>query len=140
MKMHTYLNYGGNCAEAFRFYEKHLGGKITMMVTHGEQPGLNSVPPELKNTILHARIDLGDAMLMGSDMPPGRYQPMRSAYLSLNVESNDEAERIHGVLADGGEIFMPMQETFFAHRFSMLRDKFGTSWMILHERPASQPS
>jgi len=140
MKMHTYLNYGGNCAEAFRFYEKHLGGKITMMVTHGEQPGLNSVPPELKNTILHARIDLGDTMLMGSDMPPTRYQPMRSAYLSLNVDSNDEAERIHKVLSDGGEIFMPMQETFFAHRFSMLRDKFGTSWMILHERPMPQPS
>jgi len=140
MKMHTYLNYGGNCAEAFRFYEKHLGGKITMMVTHGEQPGLNSVPPELKNTILHARIDLGDTMLMGSDMPPTRYQPMRSAYLSLNVDSNDEAERIHKVLSDGGEIFMPMQETFFAHRFSMLRDKFGTSWMILRERPMPQPS
>jgi PhnB protein len=140
MKMHTYLNYGGNCAEAFRFYEKHLGGKITMMMTHGEQQGLNSVPPELKNTILHARIDLGETMLMGADMPPGRYQPMRSAYLSLNVNSNDEAERIHKVLSDGGEIFMPMQETFFAHRFSMLRDKFGTSWMILHERPMSQPS
>jgi PhnB protein len=140
MKMHTYLNYGGNCAEAFRFYEKHLGGKVTMMLTHGEQPGLNSVPPELKNTILHARIDLGDTMLMGSDMPPGRYQPMRSAYLSLNVDSSDEAERIHTVLADGGEIFMPMQETFFAHRFSMLRDKFGTSWMILHERPMPQAS
>jgi PhnB protein len=140
MKMHTYLNYGGNCAEAFRFYEKHLGGKITMMMTHGEQQGLNSVPPELKNTILHARIDLGETMLMGSDMPPGRYQPMRSAYLSLNVDSNDEAERIHKVLSDGGEIFMPMQETFFAHRFSMLRDRFGTSWMILHERPAPQAS
>ena len=140
MKMHTYLNYGGNCAEAFRFYEKHLGGRITMMLTHGEQPGLNSVPPELKNTILHARIDLGDTMLMGADMPPGRYQPMRSAYLSLNVNSNEEAERIHKVLSDGGEIFMPMQQTFFAHRFSMLRDKFGTSWMILHERPMPQPS
>jgi PhnB protein len=140
MKMHTYLNYGGNCAEAFRFYEKHLGGKIIMMMTHGEQAGLNSVPPELKNTILHARIDLGETMLMGADMPPGRYQPMRSAYLSLNVDSNDEAEHIHKLLADGGEIFMPMQETFFAHRFSMLRDKFGTSWMILHERPAPQAS
>ena len=140
MKMHTYLNYGGNCAEAFRFYEQHLGGKITMMLTHGEQPGLNSVPPELKNTILHARIDLGDTMLMGADMPPGRHQPMRSAYLSLNVDSSDEAERIHKVLSDGGEIFMPMQETFFAHRFSMLRDKFGTSWMILHERPMARAS
>ncbi len=72
---------------------------------------------------------------MGSDVPPARFQPMRSVYLSLMLSSIEEAERIHGLLADGGEIFMPMQETFFAYRFSMLRDKFGTSWMILHERP-----
>jgi PhnB protein len=60
---------------------------------------------------------------------------MRSAYLSLIVESNEEAERIYALLSDGGEIFMPMAETFFAFRFAMLRDRFGTSWMILHERP-----
>jgi PhnB protein len=71
---------------------------------------------------------------MGNDVPPERFQPMRSVYLSLTVSSTDEAERIHAVLADGGQIFMPMQETFFASRFSMLRDKFGTSWMIIHER------
>ncbi|HWF13978.1 MAG TPA: VOC family protein [Candidatus Acidoferrales bacterium] len=140
MKMHTYLNYGGNCREAFLFYEQHLGGKITMMVSHGEQPGLNSVPADLSKTILHARIIIGEAQLLGSDVPPQRFQPMRSAYLSLLVDSIDEAERIHALLADGGEIFMPMQETFFAFRFSMLRDRFGTSWMILNERPAPQPA
>jgi PhnB protein len=108
-----------------------------MMLTHGEQPGLNAVPPELSKTILHARIVIGDAVILGSDVPPARFQPMRSVYLSLTVDSTEEAERIHALLADGGEIFMPMQETFFAFRFSMLRDKFGTSWMILHERPQS---
>ena len=72
---------------------------------------------------------------MANDVPPERFQPMRSAYLSLSLDSIDDAERIHALLADGGQIFMPMQETFFAHRFSMLRDKFGTSWMIIHERP-----
>jgi PhnB protein len=72
---------------------------------------------------------------MASDVPPERFQPMRSAYLSLGLDSIQEAERIHALLSDGGEIFMPMQETFFAFRFSMLRDKFGTSWMIIHERP-----
>ncbi len=75
---------------------------------------------------------------MTADMPPGRFQPMRSAYLSLLVDSTEEAERIYGVLSDGGDIFMPMQETFFAFRFAMLRHKFGTSWMILHERPEPQ--
>ena len=68
---------------------------------------------------------------MGSDVPPERFQPMRSVYLSLTVEGADEAERIWALLSDGGQIFMPMEETFFATRFGQLRDKFGTSWMIL---------
>ena len=135
MKLNTYLNYGGNCREAFQFYERHLGGKIAMMMNHGEQPGVNSVPPELKNKVLHAQLMLGDTELMAADVPPERFHPMRSAYLSLSVDNIEEAERIHKLLADGGEIFMPMEETFFAFRFSMLRDKFGTSWMILNPRP-----
>jgi PhnB protein len=135
MRLHTYLNYGGNCAQAFRFYEQHLGGKITMMMTHGQQPNANDVPPEAKDAILYARMSIGETEVMGSDVPPDRFQPMRSVYLSLTVSSTEEAERIYALLSDGGQIFMPMQETFFALRFGMLRDKFGTSWMILHERP-----
>jgi PhnB protein len=135
MKLHTYLNYGGNCEEAFRFYEKHLGGKITMMMTQGQQPGAKDVPPEMENTILYTRMTIGETELMASDVPPERFQPMRSAYLSLTVPSSDQAERIYALLSDGGQVFMPMQETFFAFRFGMLRDKFGTSWMIIHERP-----
>jgi PhnB protein len=135
MKLHTYLNYGGNCAQAFRFYEQHLGGKITAMMTHGQMPDPKGVPPERKNDILHARMSIGGTELMASDVPPERFQPMRSVYLSLSVDSSDEAERIYALLSDGGQIFMPMQETFFAFRFGMLRDKFGTSWMIIHERP-----
>jgi PhnB protein len=135
MKMYTYLNYGGNCKQAFEFYEGHLGGKITMMLTHGQQPNAENVSPAQKNSILHARIDLGDTTLLGSDVPAERFQPMRSAYLSLMVTSIEEAERVYVLLSEGGEIFMPMQETFFAFRFAMLRDKFGTSWMILFERP-----
>jgi len=111
MKLNTYLNYGGNCEQAFRFYEKHLGGKISVMMTHEQQPGASDVPPE-------------------------RFQPMRSVYLSLAVDSNEEAARIHALLSDGGQVFMPMQETFFAFRFSMLRDKFGTSWMVIYQRQA----
>jgi PhnB protein len=138
MKLHTFLNYGGNCEQAFRFYEQHLGGKITMMMTQGQQPNPNEVPPDRKNAILHARISIGETEIMGADVPPERFQPMRSVYLSLTVSSIDEAARIYALLSDGGEIFMPMQETFFAIRFGMLRDKFGTSWMILHERPSPQ--
>jgi len=136
MKLNTYLNYGGNCREAFQFYEKHLGAKIISMMSFSDVPeAANSVAPELKNGILHARIAIGGTEVMASDAPPDRYKPMRSAYLSLAVDSIAEAERIHALLSEGGEIFMPMAETFFAIRFSMLRDRFGTSWMIIHDRP-----
>lgn len=136
MKLHTYLNYGGNCAEAFRFYEKHLGAKILMMMTYGQNPEAAKANPESQNSILYARMTIGETDIMGSDVPKERFQPMRSVYLSLSVGNTDEAERIDKLLSEGGEIFMPMQETFFAFRFSMLRDKFGTSWMVIHERPA----
>jgi PhnB protein len=134
MKLHTYLNYGGNCEQAFRFYEKHLGGNITMMMSHGQQPNAKDVPPDQKNAILYARMSIGETELMGSDVPAERFQPMRSVYLSLSVNSSDEAGRLFALLSDGAEIFMPMQETFFAFRFAMLRDRFGTSWMIINER------
>lgn len=135
MKLHAYLNFGGNCKEAFEFYEKHLGGKITVMMTHNDQVGLNQVPEDWKSKILYASMNLAQTEIMGNDVPGDRFQPMRSVYLSLTVDSIEEAERVHAVLADGGQIFMPMEETFFAHRFSMLRDKFGTSWMVINQKP-----
>ena len=135
MQLNTYLNYGGNCEQAFRFYEEHLGGKVTMLMRHGEQPNASNVAPEWKNAVLHARMTLGGTELFGADIPPDRFQPMRSAYLSLSVESVEEAERVYALLTDGGQIFMKMEETFFASRFAMLRDRFGTSWMILGPRP-----
>ncbi len=131
MQLHTYLNYGGNCEQAFRFYEQHLGGKVTMLMRHGEQPDQTNVADDWKNAVLHARMTLGGTELLGADVPPDRFQPMRSAYLTLTVDSTNEAERIYSLLTDGGQVFMRMQETFFASRFAMLRDRFGTSWMIL---------
>ena len=134
MQLNTYLNYGGNCEQAFRFYEQHLGGKIVMLMRHGEQPNASSVAPEWKNAVLHARMTLGGTDLLGADIPPDRFQPMRSAYLTLSVTSADEAERVYQLLTDGGEIFMKMEKMPFANRFAMLRDKFGTSWMLLHPK------
>ena len=140
MKVNTFLNYGGNCAEAFRFYERHLGGKIEMMMTRGEMPGQSDdVAPESKNSIVYASMTIGGTSIMASDVPADRFQPMRSVYLSLGLDSDAEAERLFKLLAEGGEVFMPMQDTFFASRFAMLRDKFGTSWMIIHEKPMGPP-
>ncbi len=138
MKLHVYVNFPGNCAEAFRYYEQHLGGTIGMMMTHAQAPAPSPLGPEWKDAVLHARISVGDTELMGADIPNA--QPMRSAYLSLGVDSDAEAERVYAALLDGGEALMPIQETFFATRFAQLRDRFGLNWMILHERPMGAPA
>jgi PhnB protein len=133
MKMNTYVNFAGACAEAFRYYEKHLGAKVGMLMTHGQAPGQSHVKPEWKDAVLHARISIGDTELFAADIPGA--EPMRSAYLTLAMDSDAEAERVFSALSDGGQVLMPMEETFFASRFGQVRDRFGINWMILHERP-----
>lgn len=133
MRLYTQLNFGGNCEEAFRFYEKHLGGKVTFMMRQDEAP---NAPAGAGKAIIHARMTLGQTELIGNDVPPDIFKPIRSSYLYLSVASSEEAERVHKLLAEGGEIFMKMDETFYATRFSMLRDRFGVSWTVIHERPA----
>ena len=130
MRLDIYVNYRGTCEEAFRFYEQHLGGKVTGMIRHREQPN-PAIPANWGEKVLHARIEIGATVLMGADI--AQAEPMRSAYLSLSVDSDEDAERIYGLLTDGGEIFMKMERTPFANRFAMLRDRFGTSWMLLHQ-------
>lgn len=139
MKLNTYLNFGGNCESALQFYEAQLGGKITALMRFADmpQPSPGGAAAAMdKNKIMHARINLAGVEIMASDAPPGRYQPMRSAYLSLTLESAAEAERVYGVLKEHGEIFMELQQTFFAPRFAMLRDRYGVNWMILTEPAA----
>lgn len=133
MKMSTYINFRGNCAEAFRYYEKHLGAKVGMVMTHQDLPGPGGVGPDWKDKVLHAQVSIGNAELSAADIPNA--EPMRSAYLTLNVDSDQEAERIYSALSDGGQPLMRMEETFFASRFGQVRDQYGINWMILHERP-----
>ena len=128
-----YVNYRGTCEQAFHFYEQHLGGKITALVRHSDQPN-PQIPPDWKDKVLHGRIEIAGTVLMGADIPQA--EPMRSAYLSLTVDAQEEAERIYALLTDGGEIFMKMAKTPFANRFAMFRDRFGTSWMLLHQPAA----
>jgi PhnB protein len=137
MKVNTYLNFPGNCAEALSFYEKHLGAKVLTKTTFASMSPTGTpqnMPPGLNpNGIMHARFTLGDTTVMASDGP--KVEPMRSAYVSLSVDSNEEAERIYNALTEGGQVFMPMGEQFFAHRFGQFRDKFGINWMVIHEKP-----
>jgi PhnB protein len=132
MKLYAQLNFGGNCEEAFRFYEKHLGGKIMMMMNQSQAPG---APPGAGKAIIHAQMAIANSVLIGNDVPVAVFKPMRSVYLYLSLDSTAEAERVHKLLADGGEVFMAQEETFYATRFSMLRDRFGVSWTIIHEKP-----
>lgn len=131
MKLDIYVNYPGTCEEAFRFYETHLGGRLARLMRHEDVPN-PQIPDDFKKKVLHAHLDLGGAALLGADVPTA--EPMRSAYVTLTVDTVEEAERIYGLLSDGGQIFMKMEETFFAPRFAMLRDRFGTSWMLLAAR------
>ena len=130
MRLDIYVNYPGCCEEAFQFYEQHLGGRITGIVRHGEQsnPG---IPPDWRAKVMHARLELASTVLMGADVPHA--EPMRSAYLTLSLDSEEQAERIYEILTEDGEVFMKMEQMPFANRFAMLRDRFGTSWMLLHQ-------
>ncbi len=124
-----YINYPGHCEQAFRFYEQHLGGKIKAMTPHQQPPP--GFPEEWNNPILHATMEIGGTVVRGADIPGA--EPMRSAYLTLRVDTQEMAEHIYDLLSRDGEVFMKMEKTFFANRFAMLRDKFGTAWMLLNE-------
>ena len=130
MRLAIYVNYRGTCEEAFHFYAEHLGGRITGLVRHAEM-GNRGVPADWGAKVVHARVEIGGTVVQGADIPTA--EPMRSAYLSLSLDTEGDAERVYGLLAKGGEIFMPMERTPFANRFAMLRDRFGTSWMLLHQ-------
>jgi PhnB protein len=129
-KLDTYLFFDGNCAEAMRFYERTLGGKLFMM-THGESPMGAQMPAGSADRIMHARLDLDDRMLMASDSMVGHpYAGMHGFSLSLVYPTVEEARKIFDALADKGKVTMPMQETFWVEVFGMLTDRFGTAWML----------
>jgi PhnB protein len=136
MRLSTHLTFPGNCEQAFHYYEQHLEGKILMLMKQSQAPGAPPNPGGA-DPVIHARVQIGDAMLIGNDVPKDRHQPMRSAYLYLSVDSTEEAERVYALLMKGGEAYTPLTETFFATRFSQLRDQFGVLWSLLHERSQS---
>lgn len=133
MRLYTHLNFGGNCEEAFRFYEKHLGGETTAMIKSTELPADVEAPPGFEDAVIHARMHIAGVELIGNDVPPNHFGPIRSSYLYLAVDSAEAADNIYEILAEGGEVLMPMAGTFFAPRFAQLRDRFGTLWTIIYQ-------
>ena len=137
--MEAYLSFNGNCAEAFDFYGKCLGGKTLFSMTFGESPMGEQTPADYKGKIMHATFEARGQKIMGSDMPPGMPFEGYNGF-SLSVQSNDvdEGRRMFDALAAGGQITMPYGPQFWAAGFGMLVDKFGVPWMVNVEAPAAK--
>ena len=130
-QLDAYLTFDGTCAEAMRFYERVLHGKMGMMMTNGESPMAAQMPPGTENRVMHARLELKDRILMASDSMVGHpYHGMHGFSLSLAYDSVEEGQPVFDALAEGGTVQMPLQKTFWAEGFGMLVDKFGTPWMV----------
>jgi PhnB protein len=136
VNLNPYLTFSGQCETAFKFYEKALGGKIEAMMTAEGTPMEQHVAPEWRKKIMHARLVVGGTVLMGSDAPPDRTEPMKGFSVCLNLDEAAEAERVFKALSEKGSVAMAIQETFWALRFGMLTDQFGTPWMINCEKHA----
>lgn len=141
MQLIPYLNFKGECEAAFKFYEKCFEGKIEGLFRYSEIPasdgaGCEGMSDEMKNWVMHASLRFNDNVLMGSDCPPEQFQPAQGTSLNLSINDPTKAEKIFNELADGGKVIMPFAQTFWAHRFGMAVDKFGTPWMINCEKPA----
>jgi len=130
MQVNPYLLFNGQCEEAFKFYADCLGGKIEAMMKNTESPAEEHVPPEWRDKILHARMTIGDSVLMASDAPPRRYQKPQGFSVSIGSRDVAEGRRIFNGLAENGTITMPFEKTFWAAGFGMCTDRFGIPWMV----------
>ncbi len=130
MLINPYLHFNGECEAAFRFYAEVLGGTIEAMITHEGTPAESQVAPEWKKKIIHARLSVGGMVIMGSDAPAPHFHQPQGFAVSVSIDDPEEAARIFNALAGRGTIRMPLQQTFWAARFGMLVDRFGTPWMI----------
>lgn len=137
MQLSAYLIFNGDCRAAFEFYAQCLGGQLEAMQCFGEMPVCDQVSADWHDKIMHARLNVGGQLLMGSDNPPDMYQPMQGFSVALGVDDPAQAERLFAALSEGGTVRMPMQETVWATRFGMLVDRFGVAWMVNCEQAGS---
>ena len=136
MDVVPYLNFDGDCAEAFAFYEKLFDGKITFLMNFGESPMADHVPVEDHGAILHVTLSLpGGRTIQGSDAPGGRYNKPAGFAVSVTLPTVDKAHAVFKELTKGGVETMAIQETFWALAFGMVTDRFGIPWMINVDKP-----
>lgn len=130
--LNLYLTFNGQCEEALNFYRGALGGDVVSLQRFGDVPG--DTPPEHANRVMHAEFRSGDMYLMASDSMPGQpVSPGTNVTLSINLDDQTEQHDIFNKLAAGGQVTMPLQETFWGAEFGMLTDKFGVNWMLNRE-------
>jgi PhnB protein len=129
MRLNPHLAFNGQCEAAFRLYEKLFAGEITLLLTYGSSP-ITSTAPGMEDKILHATLKIGDQVLTGADVPPERYEKPQGFAVQLNIDDPSEAEQIFHTLAEGGIVQFPIQPTFWATRYGILTDPFGTPWEI----------
>ena len=134
MKLNPYLAFDGTCREAFDFYQKVLGGRISFIQTIGESQMASSMPPESHGRVMHVTLDIGDQVLQGADAPPGQFTRPAGFCVALHFETAAEGEKVFNALAPGGTVQMPYQSTFWAKGFGMLIDRFGTPWILNAEQ------
>lgn len=135
MKLATYLNFAGNTEEAFRFYEKALGGRLADIVRFKDMPveGVE-IPERDQDKVMHVSLEIGDGeMIMGTDALESLGQDLvvgNNAHISIHPDSKEEADRIFKALSEGGTVEMPMADQLWGDYFGSFRDKFGVQWMI----------
>ena len=136
-QVNAYLNFDGNCREAMQFYANSFGAELQIMDFSQAPPEMQqNIPAEAKKRILHARLSKGPLVLMASDCPPG--MPLKTGdnfYIAVACDTTQEIDRLFGALSQNGKVGMPLGETFWAHRFGMLTDQFGTNWMLSLNKP-----
>ena len=130
MQVQPHLFFNHQCATAFDFYAEALGGKVTMMMTYGESPLADQMPPDAADAVMHASLSIGDTILMGADAVQGEFQTPQSFSVALTTTDPEEAERVFKALSENATIQMPMEQTFWSTRFGMLTDQFGIPWMV----------
>ncbi len=137
MNVQPYLSFEGRCEEAIEFYKNAVGAKVDMMMRFKEAPADQQamITPESKDKVMHAAFRIGDTQVLASDGRCTGKASFSGVTLTLNAASDAEAEKLFGALGKGGQVQMPMAETFFATRFGMVADKFGVGWMVINAKP-----
>jgi PhnB protein len=137
VKARPHLCFSGQCETAFKFYERVLGAKITLMMTYASAPSAENAPPDWRSKILHATLMIGETELAGADVLPEQYQPPQGFFVLLSMPDDEAAPRVFSALSEGGTTLVPFQKTFWSPGFGVLVDQFGTPWEVSCEPAAS---